>query len=399
MKLLYLSSVSSESLIDKLYQYNKLDPGFAVQKFSRLMVSGFIANSESVIALTVPPISGTKGFGLFVNLNDEQENGIKYKYIPFINIPILKHICVTLYTFVYVLFWGMKNSSAKCIICDVLNVSACSGALLASKINRVTSLGVVTDIFNLMVNNHNNLIKKIIYKLANIIHDVYVKSFNKYVVLTNQMNEVVNPKGKPNIVVEGICDVQILNRSNDKGVDKDIPRTILYAGGLYEKYGLKKLVDGFLQADIPNTKLVIYGDGPYVNQLKEVCSKSSNVEYRGVRPNSEVVQAEIKATLLVNPRPTSEEFTKFSFPSKNMEYMATGTPVLTTRLPGMPLDYYPYIYTVDDESLDGFAAALKNTMMYSLDELMQRGQNAKDFVLKEKNNKKQAERILKLIKR
>lgn len=399
MQILYISALSSKKIIDEIYLKTKRDPGFAVQKFTRLMVDGFIANNASVIALSVPPISGTMDSDIFINLKDDEENGVKYKYIPFINFPILKHICVVLYTFVYVLFWGLKNRATKCIICDVLNVSASSGALLASKINRVTSLGVVTDIFNLMVNNNNNLTKKIIYKLANIIHDIYITSFNKYVILTQQMNEVVNPKGKPYIVVEGICDVQILNSCDNKDIEKDIPCTVLYAGGLYEKYGLKKLVDAFLLANIPNAKLVIYGDGPYVSQLKEISDRALNVEYRGVKPNSEVVQAELRATILVNPRPTSEEFTKYSFPSKNMEYMATGTPVLTTRLPGMPVDYYPYVYIIDEESLDGYASALKQTMMLSQDDLMHYGKKAKDFVLKEKNNKKQTERILKLIKR
>ena len=36
-----------------------------------------------------------------------------------------------------------------------------------------------------------------------------------------------------------------------------------------------------------------------------------------------IVKEEKKSTLLVNPRFTNEEYTKYSFPSKNMEYMAS----------------------------------------------------------------------------
>jgi hypothetical protein len=34
--------------------------------------------------------------------------------------------------------------------------------------------------------------------------------------------------------------------------------------------------------------------------------------------NDRVVEEQLRATLLVNPRPTAEAFTKYSFPSKNM---------------------------------------------------------------------------------
>ena len=78
--------------------------------------------------------------------------------------------------------------------------------------------------------------------------------------------------------------------------------------------------------------------------------------------NEEVVSAELEASLLINPRPTHEEFTKYSFPSKNMEYMASGTPVLTTKLPGMPADYYPYVFLVNDESAEGMAKAYRDVL-------------------------------------
>ena len=34
--------------------------------------------------------------------------------------------------------------------------------------------------------------------------------------------------------------------------------------------------------------------------------------------NDRVVEEQLRATLLVNPRPTAEAFTKYSFPSRNM---------------------------------------------------------------------------------
>ena len=117
----------------------------------------------------------------------------------------------------------------------------------------------------------------------------------------------------------------------------------------------------------------------------------------GVAPNDVVVEEELRATLLVNPRPTNEDYTKYSFPSKNMEYMASGTPVLTTKLPGMPEEYYPYVYLLEEESAEGMAKALKEILSKPAEELAQKGAAAKKFVMEKKNNISQAKKLLDML--
>ena len=52
-----------------------------------------------------------------------------------------------------------------------------------------------------------------------------------------------------------------------------------------------------------------------------------------------------------------------------MEYMASGTPLLTTKLPGMPEDYYPHVYFFEEESVQGYADALKKVLSLPADTL------------------------------
>lgn len=393
MQVLYISALSSERLVNKIYECTGNNPGFAVQKFSRLLVKGLEANGCQTIAFTNPPLVRGVMSKLLVCLGKEEENGVKYKYIPFLNLPILKHLCVMLYAFFYVLFWGFNNRKEKAIVCDVLNVSACMGALLATKLNRIQSVGVVTDIYGMMVSTTDNTLKSIISSMANRVHNLYVKNFSKYILLTEAMTNLVNPKNRPFIVMEALCDSS-LSKESFKVCEKAHPRTVIYAGGLFEKYGLKMLVDGFLKAEIDDATLVLYGSGSYVSELKKVCIRHSNVKYHGVAPNEEVVKEELKATLLVNPRFTTEEFTKYSFPSKNMEFMASGTPLLTTKLPGMPTEYYPYVYLFEEETIDGYADAIKRALAHSEVEQIEKGRKAREFVLSNKNNIYQASRII-----
>ena len=80
-----------------------------------------------------------------------------------------------------------------------------------------------------------------------------------------------------------------------------------------------------------------------------------------------------------------------------MEYMSTGTPVLTTKLPGMPGEYHPHVYFIEEETAEGIAAALKQVFAHSEEELFRKGCAAREFVLEERNNVVQAAKILKML--
>ncbi len=393
-QVLYISTLSSKRLLNKVYEQEGRAP-FAVQKFSRLIAEGVAANGYIITALS-SPVCAKKG-SKWINEKAEQENGVKYKYTPFLNLVGIKHIMVMLYAFFYVLRWGLSKRRDKAIVCDVLNISICMGALFASKIVRVKSVGVVTDMPGLMVGTDTQKKRSLRERFITWVNKSYLSHFSSYVFLTEQMNEPINTHHRPYIIMEGLVDSNIADEMLEK-VEKASPRTLIYAGGLYARYGLKTLCEAFTQLPHQDVCLMLYGSGTFVKELEEnYCKRDKRIRYMGIRPNEEVVQEELRATLLVNPRPTTEEFTKYSFPSKNMEYMVSGTPLLTTKLPGMPQDYYPHIYLFEDESIEGYAATLTQILNLSAAELMEKGSKGKDFVLQEKNNVKQARRIMTLI--
>lgn len=394
MHILYISTLSSKRIVNDIYQITGCDPGFAVQKFNRNIVTGLLKKESDVTAMSNLPIVKGQWKSLFVHIGKETENGITYQYAPFINLPGLKHICVFIYMFFWVLFWGVGNRKDKAIVCDVLSISSNLGALLASKIIGVKSVGVMTDMPGLMVEADGKTSSgKSIYTRFNL---SYISLYTHYVFLTGQMNEPINIHRRPYIVMEALCDTNI-SEERVYGSQKVSPRVVMYAGGLYEKYGLEILVNAFRKADILDAILVLYGSGSYVEKLVEISKEDPRIEYRGIAPNETVVQAELEATLLVNPRPTNEEFTQYSFPSKNMEYMVSGTPVLTTRLPGMPAEYHDYVYLFDEESEDGYARALAEVLSKSEQELKDKGYSARRWVLENKNNVVQAGRIIEMI--
>lgn len=384
-------------LIDELYNNNRKDPGFAVQKFNRLLAKGLVRNHKEVTILSAPPIGRHNSSKLFWHRAAENHKELTYQYLSFINVPGIRQLCLIIGTFYRTLLWTIKRPKKNAaVICDVLNASISSAAIVACKISRTQIVGVMTDMPGLMVNFDKKQTMSFSEKIATNLIKWCFSNYDKFVFLTEAMN-IVNKRNRPYIVMEGISDDSMA--SERRCFEEKQIRTIMYAGGLHERYGLKKLTEAFMMLSYEDIQLKIFGNGPFVDELEEkYCKQDCRIQYMGVRPNEEIVLAELDASLLVNPRPTHEDFTKYSFPSKNIEYMASGTPLLTTKLPGMPSEYYPYVYLVEDESTEGYAKALLNALSKSAKELYDYGARAKIFVLEKKNSCKQAHRVIELIK-
>lgn len=387
--ILYVSSVCSSNFIENLRTTSNANPGLAVQNFNRQMASGLVKNNCHVTLLSNPPITRSNSDKLFVNFSPSLENELRYNYIPFINVKYIKHLCVFIYSFFYTILWSLKyKNTNRTVICDVLSKSAAMGSLLASKISGNKSVGIVTDLPWMVVPEGLDIRNK--PKCS------FVYFFTHYIFLTEQMNSEINQRNRPYVVIEGLCkERDELPLIDESILKKD--KCILYAGTLMEKYGIKKLVESFLKVEIPDFKLVIYGDGSFAQQLRSICENTNKIEYRGLASTDTVFQEEQKAILLVNPRPSQDIYTEFSFPSKTMEYMASGTPLLTTKLPGIPSEYNDFLYYFDDESTDGFTNTINRILQYNLHELRKKGMQAQDFVFKNKNSRVQTAKIIKML--
>ena len=382
MRIVYAVTTCSDRVYRQLFSDVKTKPAFQSQKYHRLLIEGLAAHTQ-VDVIANAPVNRSNLKKSFMRLPEETEGGARYHYIPAIRNPIVKLLFVAAGTFFKTLMAAGKDST---VVVDCLNRTTAFFALLAAKLRGRRCVGIITDLPDMLGGGSFSR------KMANFV----IRHCTDYVLLTEAMNDYIRNPGKPYVILEGHADISMKEKM--PSMDKKQPvRTVFYAGGVSRQYGLADLTEGFLQSDLPNTRLEIYGPGDYVQELQSIAEKDPRVFYGGMLLNTEIVAKEQEATLLVNPRPTHEEFVKYSFPSKTMEYMASGTPVLTTRLPGMPKEYYPYVYFIEEESADGIAAALKAVLEHTDEELFRKGQEARDFVLNGRNNVVQAEKLLQML--
>ena len=359
MKILYISSLVSDSLFEDFYRKG-LTNGFVGQKYHGLFAKGLAASSDycQVTVLSQPPINKS-----YYKLSDNID-GIHFRYVPIINIPILKQLIYFLYTFCFTVYWCLVNiKHEKVVLSSLMRIYQYFSVWLPAYFFHCKQVTVACDVpwmTTVQVATVNLSIKQ---RFSIWLGKVMCGIFDGYV---------------PNLLEA-----------------KENKRVIIYAGGLNIKYGIANLIEAVKSLNDDSVELWLYGSGDMDILLKKEIAPC--VKYLGPRSNQEVVAAELKAEILINPRPTTDEYTRYSFPSKTLEYMASGTYTMTTRLAGIPKEYFNYCGVIEDYSVEGIAMALRETLKSSTAELYEKGKMAKQFVLENKNNKKLTKQVIDFI--
>ncbi len=176
----------------------------------------------------------------------------------------------------------------------------------------------------------------------------YIAGVDAFVLLTEAMKDALYVGTRPYMVVEGIVD-EIPEMHEEKPASDGIKR-IVYAGKMNIKFGIKELVDAFMKIEDENYRLILCGDGDARSYVEEKMKADHRIDYKGQVTAAKAKEYIQSADVLVNPRPNNEEYTKYSFPSKTIEYLLSGKPVVAYMLDGMPDIYRDFIYNIEDYS-------------------------------------------------
>ncbi len=218
-----------------------------------------------------------------------------------------------------------------------------------------------------------------------------------FVLLTEQMADVLQIKEKPYVVIEGLIQ-QTAKYTVLLEEEKPEKRpAVLYTGTLEPSLGIGSMLEAF--AKIPECELWICGQGSMQAEVEKQAKAHPNIQYFGFVSQKEALALQAKATALINPRTPEGLFTKYSFPSKTLEYLRSGKPVLCYRLEGIPDDYDSYLLYFDEVGAEGISRKVKALLHMSEAERSAIGQRGKDYVLREKNPEKQCERLISLLRR
>lgn len=178
------------------------------------------------------------------------------------------------------------------------------------------------------------------------------RQVDSYWLLTKTMTELFPVGNKPAMILEGIAQpTEMLSPSCRS-------KTFVYAGKLLHRFGIQRLLDAFARLEDPDCRLVICGAGEMQSAVQKAAAKDARVQYAGVLSAAELRQLYRTSGVLVNPRTGCERYTRYSFPSKIIEYLQTGLPVVSARLEGMPEIYDRLLFCPADDSVDALVQAM-----------------------------------------
>lgn len=262
---------------------------------------------------------------------------------------------------------------------------------------------IVTDLPEYYDLGKVHLLKKWLRKRNNKKIHKYLQRVDKFVLLTEQMKESLQVGNRPYTVVEGICNADATHlyeaEEAQTGAEPQEEKIILYTGTLHKKFGIGNLLQAFEYMDNPCYRLWICGSGDMKENINQLSQKDGRIKFFGYIPKKKIETLQRQASVLVNPRPNDEAFTKYSFPSKTMEYMLSGKPVVMFKLDGIPDEYDAYLNYVPSGTASAFAATLTAVCQDEDKVFTEKARRAREFVLAEKSAKVQARKILDLMEK
>lgn len=328
----------------------------------------------------------------------ELPSGIKIRFLSCLNLPFIKFIWLFFATFFRTLHLVLTKRQKQTILLHAVNYFPVSLAnYVVCKLFHLKNICIFTDSTAFLtledrISQMSPLKRKIM--------PLYIKAvkkleacFSGYIFFAQPMDNVINVRRSPSIVMEGIFNPQGLNL---EPVPKK--RAIMYGGSLFRQYGIMTFIDAFRQIDAPDLKLWIFGSGELEKEIQAISEQDPRVQYKGFCPRHELFEYEKSATLLINTRSSKDIYTRLSFPSKTFEYMVSGTPFLTTKIGGIPEEYYPYLFVTEGETPSEIKKSIESILSLSDEEREQFGLRARSFILQNKNAAKQTEKVYHFLK-
>jgi glycosyltransferase involved in cell wall biosynthesis len=328
------------------------------QMYQREMLEGLgragLPASEIVSILPIPAYP--KSDRLWVSAcREEIIEGADVRLLPFLNLSPLKQIMIGFLTVMELLRWGWRNRRTANRVVLTYNLTVPPGlfTLLAARLIGAKSVVALCDIDVPGQTVPSGLIWRLNYRMQKWL----IPRFDGHIVAAEAiaLDFLAN---RPYVRVEGGISEQSVSFTGevtDPGVISARPFRVGYAGRIDETNGIPTLLKAFSLLEGDQYRLRIAGGGPLEREVREAAEKDSRIEYLGFISLSEVLQLYKDSDVLVSMRITKGLNTKYFFPGKMMEYLASGTPVITTCTGHTEEEFGEFAYLLRDETPQGLA--------------------------------------------
>lgn len=381
MKIIFVGSVVDSKTINNLpaasVAGNKMELGF---------IKGFIDNGISTSVISVEPHEMWKFNDKPISVKSKKllDGATVINTIKYINIPFLKQISAYL-EIQKQLKLSKIDKNTTLFVYNTMSYFALPVIHTAKK-NQCKCVAIVAD---LPIQYKKNIFRRI----EDLIQVNLISKFDGLVVLTENIARDFAPQ-TPFCLVEAGCFPNECCEKNATEAKQTTHKNIVFSGTLNQLSGIELIIEAMEYLDANDFVLNIYGRGPLEDFVKNSASHSKNIVYHGRVSNDKMGAIQKNADLLVCPRVTDNYTTKYTFPSKILEYLCSGVPILANRLPGIPEEYDEYINYSHEESAESWAKAILEILINNNEFYLNKASNARNIVLEKKSWNNQCKRVI-----
>ena len=358
LRFLFIGFLVPDADLGRVFE-GETHPQVSALHFQRRIVNALESAGASIVAVTTPPIASfPRNRNWWIGGTDYQLSGLRVRgrQVSGPNLPGVRLIV----RLTQIVRHGLLTLPAPCagILVYSVHTPMVAASLLLKRLRGVPVFVFIPDRPTFMGGPSNplkRLLKRIDEKL---VRQMLVYANGAFPVTEGTGRDWLG--GRPKYwAQEGISDeaAGVLSQARATGayVFRGCRRPrLLYTGSL--AYVMPFAV-AFHQSPI-DAVVTFMGGGEDFVPLQELAAVDQRIEVKPFATGAEFTSEVDRADFLLNPRDPSWPGSAYSFPWKLFEYLQYGKPIISTRLAGVPPEYFSVFRPIDLANQPSFDASL-----------------------------------------
>jgi glycosyltransferase involved in cell wall biosynthesis len=308
---------------------------------------------------------------------DRLADGTSMKFLPFLNLGPLKILTLGIASFLQTLAWSWRHRKAdrRIVISYNLNAPPAWPLWLACKIGKTEFVPFIGDI----------------YVPGEVIADSWLRrrefDAQKWIIPKVDGLLVANKaivedfaKGRDSLLIEGGVPESFLRRFETVVEKEKHAFHIVFAGQLSQLNGVELLLDAIAKVPSKDVRFTIAGSGPLHDKVKKAAMTDNRISFAGLVPHRDLLEIYRRADLVLSLRRTDNLTHRYVFPSKVVECLATGVPLLTTCTGHAEEEFGRFAILLQEETPDALAAKIEEVAGWTEERRNNLGLEAQAYV-------------------